>query len=257
MAGTPDGLSDERGGEPKYRRIANDLTAAIRAGTYAAGAALPAQRALSESYGVTLMTLRQALQVLESEGLIEQRPGRGTFVLPADISHSLQNLRSLADEMDAQGVQIRTDVLGRSIRRLPRSVADELRLADAPRGLRLERLRSVRGRPILYQMSWIPEPWAEQIRDVDFERVALYSALAAECGKIAVRAEEMLSAQTLAPQLAASLSLETGLSVLIMRRLTFDGSDQPFVVDIATVLDPRLRVTAERHSLDSSAWSLR
>jgi GntR family transcriptional regulator len=257
MARTPDGSSDDRGREPKYRRIVKDLTTAIRSGTYAAGDPLPAQRALSESYGVTLMTLRQALQVLESEGLIEQRPGRGTFVLPADISHSLQNLRSLADEMGAQGVQIRTDVLSRSVRRLPREVSHDLRLSDAARGLRLERLRSVRGRPILYQVSWIPEPCAEQIRDVDFEWVTLYSALKDRCGKSAVRAEEILSAEPLAPRLAATLGLETGLSALIMRRVTFDGADEPFVVDIATVLDPRLRVTAERHSVDSSAWSLK
>jgi DNA-binding transcriptional MocR family regulator len=68
MARTLDGSSDDRGREPKYRRIVKDLTAAIRSGVYAAGDPLPAQRALSESYGVTLMTLRQALQVLESEG---------------------------------------------------------------------------------------------------------------------------------------------------------------------------------------------
>ena len=59
----------------RYRAIAADLAAKIRDGHYAPGEALPAQRELSAAYGVTLMTLRQALRELDAEGLIFQRPG--------------------------------------------------------------------------------------------------------------------------------------------------------------------------------------
>ena len=56
----------------RYRAIAADLAAKIRDGHYAPGEALPAQRELSAAYGVTLMTLRQALQELVAEGLARE-----------------------------------------------------------------------------------------------------------------------------------------------------------------------------------------
>ena len=58
------------GSMARYRAIAADLAAKIRDGHYGPGDALPAQRELSAAYGVTLMTLRQALQELGAEGLI-------------------------------------------------------------------------------------------------------------------------------------------------------------------------------------------
>src|SRR5687767_14585413 len=106
--------------EPKYRRIATDLAERIRAGEFAGGSMLPSQRRLSEDYGVTLMTMRQALQILEADGVIAQQPGRGTLVLAAPMSHHLQSLRSLADELSAQGVVLWTGVLGRQQRLLPK-----------------------------------------------------------------------------------------------------------------------------------------
>ena len=72
----------------RYRAIAADLAAKIRDGSYAPGDALPGQRELSTVYGVTLMTLRQALRELSDEGLIVQRPGKGTFVAPLGASPS-------------------------------------------------------------------------------------------------------------------------------------------------------------------------
>ena len=54
----------------RYKAIAADLADKIRSGAYRAGQALPPQRELSTAYGVTLMTLRQALQTLSEDGLV-------------------------------------------------------------------------------------------------------------------------------------------------------------------------------------------
>ena len=103
--------------EPKYVAIAADLTARIRAGTYPPGTALPPQRELSTAYDVTLATLRQALQVLEREGLVSQQAGRGTFVAEPRIAYRLEELHSLADDLRAQGHTVDTTVVSRAMRR--------------------------------------------------------------------------------------------------------------------------------------------
>ena len=65
---------------PRYHQIAEALRERIRGGDPAPGASLPNQRELARSFGVTLMTLRQALELLEREHLIVRRHGLGTFV---------------------------------------------------------------------------------------------------------------------------------------------------------------------------------
>src|SRR5258705_10311522 len=146
-----------RDAEPGYRAIAADLAAKIHAGHYAGGWALPAQRELSTAYGVTLMTLRQALRQLSDEGLIVQQPGRGTFVSPPHLAYRLGSLRSLTDDLREQGHDVRTVVVDRAMHGTR---------------LRLERIREFAGSPSVHQASWIPEPFAERLSTVDFAATA-------------------------------------------------------------------------------------
>ncbi|GAB4281931.1 MAG: FadR/GntR family transcriptional regulator [Roseovarius sp.] len=64
----------------KTRALADDLFAAIVAGEYRHGTRLPAERALCEAHGLSRNTVRQALELLESYGVIERRPGSGSVV---------------------------------------------------------------------------------------------------------------------------------------------------------------------------------
>src|SRR5438270_444830 len=73
---------------PRYHRIAEALREQIRAGELPPGAPLPNQRKLAKTFGVTLMTLRQALELLERDSLIVRRHGLGTFV-PAFASERI------------------------------------------------------------------------------------------------------------------------------------------------------------------------
>jgi GntR family transcriptional regulator len=237
-------MTSESAAAPKYRRIAADLAGRIRSGQYAGGSVLPSQRQLSEDYAVTLMTMRQALQVLEADGLIAQQAGRGTFVLP--LSHHLQSLRSLADELSAQGVALRTDVLGRQDRKLPKDVAGRLGGEVGARGLRLERLRTVQGQALVHQVSWVPDPWGAQIRGCDFTVEPLYAAVRRVCGLDVAWAQETLVAQGLSERLAERLDLPAGQPVMVMERTTYDESDRAFVADTAVILDQRVRVVTER-----------
>src|SRR5207245_9845771 len=72
---------------PRYHQIAQALRARIREGTLRPGARLETQRRLATSFGVTLMTLRQALELLEREHLISPRHGLGPFVAAATTGY--------------------------------------------------------------------------------------------------------------------------------------------------------------------------
>jgi GntR family transcriptional regulator len=68
---------------------------------------------------VTLVTLRQALQQLENDGLLSQQPGRGTFVAEPRAAYRLDSLRGFAEDLRAQGQTVSTQILSQAIRRPP------------------------------------------------------------------------------------------------------------------------------------------
>jgi GntR family transcriptional regulator len=229
----------------RYRAIADDLAAKIRDGQYAPGEALPAQRDLSTAYGVTLMTLRQALRELSAEGLIVQQPGRGTFVAPPHLAYQLGSLRSLADDLRDQGHEVRTSMITRALRRVPARIAARLRVRESETALRLERVRAFAGRRAIHQISWVRQPHADQLRGVDFTTTSLYAALA-DVGVIVARASETIRPGLLGADVARHLDDDAGAPVLVSDRITYGPDGSALVVDQATILGSMMQITAER-----------
>jgi GntR family transcriptional regulator len=232
-------------GIAKYRQIGQDLAARIGRGEFKPGQPLPSQALLSREYGVTLMTFRQALGLLESDGLIAQLPGRGTFVTPVPTL-DLRSINSLADDLLTQGVELATVVLSSRQRALPAGVAGAL---DRPRGepaLRLERLRRIGRRPAVHQVSWVPRPWSEQLLDVDFEEASLYRSLEQRCQLAVVRATESLRARALPASIATAVHKPAGRPVLVAERITYDARNLPIVHDLATIVDDAIGILARR-----------
>jgi len=238
-------MGRDTGHEARYRTIAADLAAKIRDGRYAPGEALPAQRDLSAAYGVTLMTLRQALRELSVEGLIVQQPGRGTFVAPPHLAYQLGSLRSFADDLREQGHEVRTTVVNRALRRLPSRVAAQLRARATDTGLRLERVREFAGRRAIHQISWVREPHSGRLRDIDFTAVSLYAALA-ETGVAVARASETIRPELLAADVARYLDEEAGRPVLVSDRITYGPDGTALVADRATILGSMMQINTER-----------
>jgi GntR family transcriptional regulator len=229
----------------RYRAIAADLAAKIRGGQYAPGAALPAQRELSAAYGVTLMTLRQALRELDAEGLIVQRPGKGTFVAPAQPAYQLGSLRSLADDLREQGHEVRTTVIARAEGRVPPGIAARLGVSETETGLRLERVRAFAGRRAIHQVSWVREPHAVRLRDVDFAVTSLYTALAG-AGAVVARAAETIRPGILDADVARHLDEDEGAPVLVSDRITYGPDGAALVADRAIIGGRLMQVTADR-----------
>lgn len=66
---------------PAYQRVADDLRQAIAAGTYQPGDQLPTLAELTTRYGIAVMTARDAIRHLATEGLVISRQGKGAYVL--------------------------------------------------------------------------------------------------------------------------------------------------------------------------------
>jgi GntR family transcriptional regulator len=89
--------------QPKFLRIAEDLRAAMAAGTYKPGDQLPTKTELQQRYGVAINTVDRAIEELRKEGLAETVQGRGTFARTppeAEPSPAMQKILDRIGELD-------------------------------------------------------------------------------------------------------------------------------------------------------------
>jgi GntR family transcriptional regulator len=236
-------LAGERG--PKYMRIYQDLVTRIRAGEWTPGAALPSHRALSESYQVTLMTLRQALQMLHDEGLIEVRHGQGTFVAAPRYAYGLGHLGSFADDLTAQGAQLKTTVIDAGLVEAPVEVVARLSLTG-PEAYLIRRLREVDGQPVVLQSSYLP-PRFDAVFDVgELTGRPLYAVLAGEGFRIG-HATETIRPVQLDDDDAELLRRSRHSAALHSHRLSYlsDGGE-PLIDDHALLPGDSVAIHADR-----------
>jgi DNA-binding transcriptional regulator YhcF (GntR family) len=83
-------MIDPTSDRAQYRQIADDLRAAILSGRLTHGDRVPSEERLCQEHGVSRTTVRKAIDVLKSEGLVEVRAPRGTFVRNAPPTETVQ-----------------------------------------------------------------------------------------------------------------------------------------------------------------------
>ena len=88
---------------PVYIQIHNAIRADIEAGKWRVGDRIPSERDLAVTFKVSRMTLRQAIQTLVDEGILERRVGSGTYVANQKVQEKMSGVTSFTDLMQAQG----------------------------------------------------------------------------------------------------------------------------------------------------------
>ena len=232
---------------PRYHRIAEVLRERIRVGELPSGARLDNQRQLAKSFGVTLMTLRQALELLEREHLITRRHGLGTFVAAPSVDYDILQLRRFAGDLSAKGEHVATRLLGTRFAAADRRVAEALRLAGRPRVLVLERLRLVDEHPMSLQRSFLPSPLGDEVIRADLALTPLHQVLEFKLGVVITRASETVSAVRLGRREARDLDCRAGEPAFESERVSYDAGGAPVVFDRAFIPGDRFRITRELH----------
>jgi GntR family transcriptional regulator len=232
---------------PRYHQIAQALRARIREGTLRPGARLDTQRRLATSFGVTLMTLRQALELLEREHLISRRHGLGTFVAARSIEYDILQLRRFAGDLSAKGEHVTTRLLATRFSTPDRRVADALGLGPGARVLVVARLRLVDDHPMSLQCSFLPALIGDEIVRADLARTPLHQALERTLGIVVGRAHETVSAVRLGRREARELGCPVGAPAFESERVSFDAAGAPVVFDRVFIPGDRFRITRELH----------
>lgn len=141
---------------PDYKHVrVRDYLRGLVSHELAVGDAVPSERELCDRFGVSRMTVRQAIDALVNEGLLVREQGRGTFVAPARIDMELR-LVGFGDDMRRRGLEPSGRLLDAETVEATFDVAEALELAHGALVHHVQRLRCADGIPMAVEETWLP-----------------------------------------------------------------------------------------------------
>jgi GntR family transcriptional regulator len=164
---------------PLYYQVYRSLLRQISAGRYSPDSRLPTEDELARAFGVSKITIRNGLQLLEDEGIIRRLPGRGTFVHRRDLRYirETSSLLGFNEEVLSAGHRPSSQELEKRLITPSRALRRRLAIPVGGDVLLLKRLRSVDGVPLGVQTAYLPIQRFPGLERFDFSKESLYRVL--------------------------------------------------------------------------------
>jgi GntR family transcriptional regulator len=214
---------DRAGPTPIFTQIRNRLETAIVDGAIAPHQRIPSERELSEWFGVSRMTVRQALDGLTADQLLYSLPGRGTFVASHRvIEQPLRHLSSFTDEMRARGLRPSSRLLQSTTMPATFELARLFDLLPNEEIVIITRLRLADDEPIGTEQVHIPARYVPGLLDKDLAAQSLYQVLRDEYGLVLVSGRQVMEAGMPSTEEQEVLGMELPTPVLRIARETRD-----------------------------------
>jgi GntR family transcriptional regulator len=208
----------------RARRTADVLRQQIHADAYPDG--LPPETELAAEFSVSRNTIREALGILKTEGLIDRGPKVGTHVAQRKYDHGLDSLLGLKETFKNQG-EVRNQVRAAMQVPAPPSVAHRLGLRAGEHAVFIERLRYLGDLPLSLDLTYLVPDIGNQILGHPLEDNDLFGLIEQVSGQRLGSASLALEAIPADAHSAAALQVPNGAPLLMLERLTSLDDGRP------------------------------
>jgi GntR family transcriptional regulator len=216
---------------PLYMAVGDKLSSLIRSQGLRSGDLLPAEAVLCDTFGVSRGTLREAMRMLEEEGVLVRRQGKGTFVASLDsLIHNTLDANESVTEM-IRGKGMRPGALGVEIavQGARAAVAKHLKLEPGSPVVVIKRVRTADGLPVAYTEDYLPrgllaDDFAESLKEGSLYDY-IEDVLGMELATSVVRLKPIRAAKAL----ARKLGVKQGTLLMFLQQADSGKGKSPFV----------------------------
>jgi len=216
---------------PLWYQLGQILRSEILGGQLEAGARVPPEVELARRYGVSVVTVRQALRSLEEEALISRQRGRGTFVTPGPHRRKELRLMGSVESVIAQQIAEETVVLEQRVIPVPPAVAGHFGGEREVHFFR--RLRRDQGLPLNYALNYVLPEYGSQIDVKLLGRYPMLKILRDVLGVKLSHVQIAIEAQRATQEVAQPLGVDVLSPVLLFTGVVVDPRHR--VVDVAQI----------------------
>ncbi len=233
---------------PLYHQLQQAIRDRVAAGEWAPGDQIPTIRELCALYGVSRITVAQALSTLVQEGLLTSHQGKGVFVAVPKIEQGPVRLVSFTEEIARRGHTAVSRPLRMARALATADVAARLELSPGDPIVVLERLRLADGQPMGTQKAHLPERFFPGLADVAEPIDSLYRLLQERYGVVPTIATDTFEPISVDRATAALLEVRPGAPAFSVERVTRDQRSRLIEYVVSVLRGDRYKVvlTLER-----------
>ncbi len=247
---------------PLYYQLVEDIRDRIRAGEYRPGQQLPSERELSEQYGISRMTVRQALQYLIREDVLIAQHGVGTFVAEPKLAYDPLHALGFTEAMMQRGAAASSRVIEQAVVPAPPRIAVQLGLVEGEAVIKIVRLRLSDGVPVLLETVHVPHALFPGLEEADMTHQSLYRLMHEAYGVRLHGAQHTLEAVLANDYESELFDIQAGMPMILLRGVTYDEEDRPVEVFKAVYRGDRFQIQldsrpgARREAFNASLMSV-
>ncbi len=219
---------DRRNPMPIYHQIYIDLKERIEKDLNFGGY-LPSEGELADQYGVSRLTVRQALKNLMEDGIIEKQRGKKSKIREIKNIENLSQLKGFTQDAILLGHVPSSIVLANKLVTVPDQAVEKFKISKGTKVIFLNRLRLLDGIPYAIEMAYINvsiDVKLLNILDMDMSKSSLYAFFKDEVGLKLEYADETIEVVQANPENAKLLSIQSGNCILLRNRFTYTNDDQ-------------------------------
>lgn len=208
-----------------------ELRKAITGGTFRPGSQLPTEAELCEMLGVSRTVVREALRVLEDDGLVARRHGVGTFVRNHPILKNLNFNFGITEMIESAGHKSGTSHLAIQKETADQEKAERLRVPVGTPLITVERVRTANGRPVVYSLDTLTESLIQQAA-FDPQLLlteSIYNILQTSMGQVIEYGIARLLPVAAPRHVAEKLQLPHNALTLYIVQTDYSSGDEPLV----------------------------
>lgn len=211
---------------PRHAQIRETIRRRILDGSYAPHSQVPSESQMMAAFGVSRITIRQALGDLQKEGLIFKVAGKGSFVAKPKAFQNLSRLQGFGEAMGPSGYETFNQVLSMKPVAAPELVARRLRLEAGAPVYEIQRLRYLNREPISVDVSYFPLAIGERLAQEDLAARDIFAILENDHRRHLTHADVQIEAISADELLARHLRVPEAAPLLRIERLTH-ADDEP------------------------------
>jgi GntR family transcriptional regulator len=230
---------------PIYEQLISFIKHDIDEGLLNVGDLLPSENEFCERYDISRPTVRQALSLLEEQGLVVRMRGKGSFVSRPKVKRSLKTLYSFSDEVAAMGLEPKSRVIAYEVISPGAEIQERLGLTNDEKVYSITRVRYAGQEPIALEMAFIPKKISPFLTQDKVETGSLYKTLAAQEGIEIGYAKETYETAVLSESEAKILGCKEGTCAFFIQRTAYTVANEVFEYTVMIVRSDRCKYEVE------------
>ncbi len=219
---------------PLYAQLAADIEKKISNREYLPGQRLQTEREMAKTYGISIITVRKAIDVLIEKRLIERKQGKGTFVSKPKFSRNVKKLQGFSEMCVQMGVTPGARMLENRLVTADSKTAAKLEIEPKSKVVLISRLRFADNEPVQIEKNYFPIKYAFLL-NAKLDNNSMLAYLKESCGAQVASSEKVIELCRATDEEAELLNVKKGDYLLFVKSTAYDENGDPLYVGIQII----------------------